>query len=398
MDKTCPVPEPFSNMVWNILFLTLLFFLTFISRFIFAPLMPEIVQNLSINQGQAGSVFLVASVGAFIGSISSGWIATRLRHKWTMVLAIFLAGLALFTLNFIATLQAIRGAMLVLGLAAGMLMPSCVATITAIVSRQDWGKALAVQQMAPPLALLMGPLLTVVLAAWLAWTSTVAYLGGFVILVGLLFACFGKVGDFPGDPPNTALLKTIFGQKSFWLMVILFALGMGAQIGIYAMLPLYMVTERSLPSGTANAILGFSQISALVMTFVSGWITDRIGEKRTIFIFLFLAGLVTLLIGSLSGVWLKVMVFLQPALIVCFFPPGFAALSRIVQPNLRSLATAFGPPIALVLGSGGLPAFLGYMGEAYSIGRGIIIVGGIIILGSFLSLPLKLLEMLDDGC
>jgi len=398
MDKSCPVPEPFRNMIWNILFLSLLFFLTFISRFIFAPLMPDIVQSLSIDQGQAGSIFLVGSVGTAVGSISSGWIATRLQHKWTIVLAIIMAGLALVALNFTATLQAIRVAMVVMGLAAGMLMPSIMATITAIVARQDWGKALAVQQSAPPMALLLGPLLAVVMASWFAWTTTLAYLGGFVILIGLLFAWLGKVGTFPGDPPNVALVKPIFGQKSFWLMVVLLALGIGGQIGIYAMLPLYLVTEKGLPAGSANTILGVSQVSALFMTFVSGWITDRIGAKRTIFIFLILSGAVTLLIGNLSGTWLKVMVFLQPALIVCFFPPGFAALSRIVQPNLRSLVSAFGPPMSLVVGVGLLPAFLGYMGEAYSIGLGITIVGGVVMVGSVLALPLKLLDKLDDGC
>ncbi len=398
MDKTCPVPEPFRNKVWNIIVLTLLFFLPFISRIIFAPLMPAIVKSLSIDQGQAGSIFLIGSIGSFTGAISSGWIAARLRHKWTMVLAILLAGSALLSLNFAATLQSIRGAIAVMGLAAGMMMPSCVATITAIVSRQDWGKALAVQQMAPPLSLVLAPLLTVMFAAWFVWTTTLAYFGGFVILVGLLYAGFGKDGDFPGDPPNTALIRTIFGQKSFWLMVLLFSLGIGTQIGIYAMLPLYMVMERNLSPETANTILGFSQVSALFMTFVSGWITDRIGEKRTIFIFLFLSGVVTILIGMMSGPWLKAMVFLLPALIVCYFPPGFAALSRIVQPNLRSLASAFGPPMAFLLGAGATPTFLGYMGETYSIGLGIMIVGGVVIVGSFLAFSLRLLEKLEEGC
>lgn len=398
MDKTCPVPEPFRNMVWHILFLTLLFFLTFISRFIFSPLMPAIVKGLSIDPGQAGSIFLVGSFGSFAGSISSGWIATHLKHKRTMVLALLLAGFSLISLHFIPSLQAIRGAMLVMGVAAGMMMPSCLATITAIVSRHDWGKALAVQQAAPPLALVLGPLIVVMVASMFAWTTTVAYLGVFVILVGVLFAWFGKVGDFPGDPPNPALLKTILSQRSFWLIVLLFALGMGAQVGIYAMLPLYLVTERGLASESANTILGLSQVSALFMTFVSGWITDRIGEKRTIFIFLFLSGFMTLLIGSLSGMWLKLMVFLQPALIVCFFPPGFAALSRIVQPNLRSLASAYGPPLAFILGAGIMPLFLGYMGDSHSIGLGIILFGTIVVAGSFLVKPLNLLEKLNDGC
>lgn len=398
MDKDCPIPESFSSMVWNILFLTLLFFLTFISRFIFAPLMPDIVQALSITQAQAGSVFLIGSLGVTVGSFSSGLVSSRLKHKWTMVLALMLAGSALISLYFTASLWGMRGTMLGLGFAAGMLLPSCMATITAIVSRQDWGKALAVQQLGPPLALVLGPLLSVVLPGWFTWTMTLACLGGVIIVLGLAFAWLGKVGEFPGDPPSPMLIKTIFGQRSFWLMVLLFALGMGGQIGIYTMLPLYMITERGLQAGTANSILGLSQVSAIFMIFISGWVTDRIGEKRTMMIFLIAAGVVTLLIGILSGRWLKVAVFLQPALIVCFFPPSFAALSRIVQPNLRSLASAFGPPLAFVLGGGILPAFLGFMGETYSLGLGIAAVGGLMIIGAVLVVPLTLLEKLEEGC
>ena len=398
MDKSCPIPESFNNMIWNILVLTLLFFLTFISRFIFAPLIPEILPSLKITQAQAGSIFLFASLGGFVGSFGSGLISSRLKHKWTMVLALLLAGIALISLHFTASLAALRGTTLVLGFAAGALMPSVMATLTAIVSRQDWGKALAVQQMGPPLALVLGPLLSVVFLGIFAWTSILVGLGGLVITVAVLFAIFSKVGGFPGDPPSPALIKTIFGQRSFWLMIVLFALGMGGQVGIYTMLPLYMITERGLSAETANSILGVSQLSALFMTFISGWITDRIGEKRTMAIFLAISGVITVLIGTMSGLGLKIVVFLQPALIVCFFPPGFAALSRIIQPNLRSLATAFGPPLAFIIGGGLLPAFLGYMGSSYSLGLGIAIAGGLMIVGAVLVVPLQLLEKLDDGC
>lgn len=37
-EKDCPVPETFRSMLWNVLFLAVLFFLTFIARFIFSPL------------------------------------------------------------------------------------------------------------------------------------------------------------------------------------------------------------------------------------------------------------------------------------------------------------------------------------------------------------------------
>jgi hypothetical protein len=57
-----------------------------------------------------------------------------------------------------------------------------------------------------------------------------------------------------------------------------------------------------------------------------------------------------------------------------------------------------GPPTAFILGGGLLPAALGYMGQTHSFGMGIMITGVIIIMGSVLVIPLRLLEKMEDGC
>jgi NNP family nitrate/nitrite transporter-like MFS transporter len=272
------------------------------------------------------------------------------------------------------------------------------ATITAMVSRQDWGKALAVQQMAPPLSLVLGPLLTILLLTWFSWHLPLVLIAIVSIGTGLILMRFGKFGQFPGDPIAPSPVKSILSLGSFWVMVILFALGMGGQVGVYTMLPLYLVAERGLDADLANALIGIAQASALFMTFVGGWATDRIGEKRAIVLFLTCSGIANILLGLFSGFWLKLMIFLQPAFFVCFFPAGFAALSRIVQPNMRSIAAALAPPTAFLLGGGLFPAALGYMGQAYTFGSGITISGVVILLGSLLALCLKLLEKMDDGC
>jgi NNP family nitrate/nitrite transporter-like MFS transporter len=164
------------------------------------------------------------------------------------------------------------------------------------------------------------------------------------------------------------------------------------------MLPLYLTVQRGLSATTANTLVGLSNISPLVMAFVSGWITDRIGEKRAIFIFLLLTGTVTILLGTFTGTWLKVMVFFLPALAVCFFPPAFSALSRIVQPNMRSMAAALAPPMAFIFGGGLLPTGLGYIGQRYTFGLGIVITGIVIVAGSGAAFLLKLIEEMEEGC
>jgi len=397
-EKTCPTPEPFHSMVGNILLLTLLFFLTFISRFIFAPLMPAIGEELGLSSSQAGSIFFMGSVGFFFASIFSGFVAARINHRGALTLSILGVGVALIACAFTASLWAIQVIMLTLGIAAGLNLPSNMAVITAMVSREDWGKALAIQQMAPPLSLVLGPLLSVVLLIWFSWQITLAILGVFSIIALITTMRLGKFGDFPGDAPGAGNVKSVLVQKSFWIMVVLFAFGMGGQVGIYAMLPLYLVTERGMDSGLANTLLGLSQVSALFMTFFAGWVTDRTGERTAIALFLAASGLVTILLGMLTGRWLTVMVFVQPALIVCFFPAGFSALARIVRPNLRSLAAALATPTSFVIGGGLLPAALGYMGQVSTFGTGFALTGGLMLLGSLLVIPLNLLDKMDDGC
>lgn len=69
-----------------------------------------------------------------------------------------------------------------------------------------------------------------------------------------------------------------------------------------------------------------------------------------------------------------------------------------MQPNLRSLATAWVAPSALILGGGLLPLLLGYMGQAFTFGSGIVLAGVLIIAGSILPVFLQLIEKMDDGC
>jgi NNP family nitrate/nitrite transporter-like MFS transporter len=84
------------------------------------------------------------------------------------------------------------------------------------------------------------------------------------------------------------------------------------------------------------------------------------------------------------------MIFLQPVIAVCFFPPGFAVLSAIGPPALRNVAVSLTVPVAFIVGGGAIPAWIGFMGDTASFASGIACVGGLIMMGALLSLYLKL--------
>jgi len=406
IDKECPIPEPFKENLGRILFLAALFFLTFIGRFIFAPLMPTLERELSISHVQAGSLFLIMSLGFFVGQICSGFLSSRIEHKGTLVISALGVGLALLAFsftssifpNFILFRFTIGSILFVLGMASGLHVSSAIATITATVHRQDWGKALAVHQTAPPLSVVLGPLLVILLLGLISWQNILAILGGISVLVGLAFIRFGRCGAFSGQAPRLADLKSVISRRSFWIMVILFAFAMGSSMGIYTMLPLFLVNERGYETDLANTLVGLSRISGLFMAFVAGWFTGRLGEKRFIFAIMLTAGITTIMLGALSGTWLAVTIFVQPAIVGCYFTAGFAALARIVQPNYRNIAASFTTATAFLIGGGLLPMAIGFMGETYSFGLGIVLIGCLTLVTSWLVVFLELIEKLEDGC
>lgn len=398
MARTCPTPRPFNAVAGTVVFLTLLFFVSFISRLIFSPLFPAIEEDMGISSSQAGSLFFFATIGSLVGSWASGLISARFAHRGAIFLSVFGAVVGLIIAYFAESLWQLRSAFVLLGFCAGLQSPSSVAVITAMVRPSDWGKALAVQQMAPALGLVASGLLAATLLIFFSWQTSLLWIAGLCALLGLIFFAFRGVGSFPGEPPKPTSVGSIVKLHSFWVMMLLFALGMGTQMGVFTMLPLYLTQERGMTIGTANTFLGLANIAPLIMIFAAGYVTDRLGEKRAMALSLLVCGAALLLSGLLSGAAMMVCIILVSAFATSFFPPAFKALSRIVQPNFRSLTTALCTPVSLILGGGLLPTGLGFMGENYSFASGFIITGIIVAAGAGATFFLSFVKEMEPGC
>lgn len=395
----CPMPEPFRARIGMTLSLSWLFYLGFVTRVIFAPLMPAIEEDLGLGHAQAGSLFLMISAGYLMAPLCSGLISARIKHRGTLNLSAWMVGLALVPFLIVDSIWPLRLLLMTIGLAAGIHLPSAIATLTGEIRKADWGKALSVHQAAPPLSFISAPLIAAVLLNWFSWRIVLVILAGLAILSALVYTFAGRGGDFPGRLPGPSNVRFILSQPSFYIMVLLFAMAMGGNAGIYAMLPLFLVNEHGMDLNRANTLIGLSQISGLLMVFLAGWMTDRVGQKTAMAGFLLLAGLLTLGIGLLNGIPLLIVIFIQPALVSAFFPGAFAAMSRIAPPALRSVTNALGPPSAFLVGGGLLPALIGYFGETYTFSAGIMLAGFFMLGGPLLVLFLKLGRYDDQaGC
>lgn len=364
----------------TILLLTAVFLVNFVSRIVFGPLLPVIEQEMGFSHGQAGSLFLLISAGYCVVISLSGFVSARLGHRKTVVLSSWSLAASLIFVASASNPGQLRAGLVLLGAAAGLYLPSGMATMTGLVDRTLWGRAIAVHELAPNLGFVGAPFLAELLCNTLSWRGVLMVIGISSAIGGTAFLRWGKGGQGKGTAPSPASLRTLSKESDFWLMMGIFGLGVGGSLGVYAMLPLFLVADRGFELTGANSLVGLSRISSMGMAFVGGWATDRFGPQKTMAAGLILGGTVTCFLGWTSGVILVVAVFLQPALAVCFFPPALAALSRIGPDHVRSLTVSFVVPLGFLLGGGGIPAFVGLMGELGLFSVGISLVGLVMLI------------------
>ncbi len=374
-----------------ILFITLIFFLTFVARVLISPLMPEIEESLSISHAQSGSLFLFMSMGYFIALIGSGYISARILHRNTIVVSALGAGLALCAISISKGFWGLTGSVFFLGFAAGLYLPSGITTLTDLVEPNQWGKAISIHEIAPNLGFVAAPLIAEMMLVYFSWRVIPFFIGIFTICMGFLFVFYAKGGNFPGKAPGRDAFRALFFMRNFWIMVALFGLAISATLGIYTMLPLYLVSELGFSRNFANNLIAVSRLFGLFSALASGWASDRFGPRRTIMIMLGLTGVSTILMGILSGPTVLVcLVFIQAVLATCYFPAGFAVLSSIGPSGYRNVAISFTIPFAFLFGGGVVPSIIGMTGDAGSFSAGIIIIGGLITAGAALPHFLKI--------
>ncbi len=379
--KTCPrpqetqAPEDFQAALAPILILTGIFFLNFMARIIMAPLMPVIRGDLHLDHSGAGLFFLILSCGYFLALIGSGHLAARLPHRRVIVISSTGVGLALTAIAVAPHLIGVYGGLFALGLAAGIYLPSGIASITDRVAAHHWGKALAIHELAPNSAFLLAPLMVEAALGLGDWRTGLLVLGLAAFALAAFFKWRGQGADYCGEVPDRRVMAAIAAKPAVWLMMLLFGIGISGTLGIYSMLPLYLVSDHGLERQSANALLAFSRAGSLVAAVFGGWATDRFGPRATIRVVFLVSGLLIMTLGVLRGPGLMAAVFCQPVLAVCFFPAGFSLLSRISTRRSQNITIAVTIPMGFLIGGGIVPLFLGAMGDAGAFGRAFLLIG-----------------------
>ncbi len=376
------VPLPFRQALPWLCFVTVLFFMNFLTRVIFSPLMLPIEEDLGIHHAQAGRLYFFFSAGYALGLFASGFLSTRMRHRDVIALSATAVGISFMAISQLGEAYAyelLATGLALFGVAGGLYLPSGIATLTSLVRERDYGKAFSVHEMAPNLSLFLAPLLVVWLSAFMTWREVLLLLGVASLAAGVAFKLFARGGTFTGHPPDVALVRRLLGSRPFWGLLGLFFIAVSASFAPYAMLPLFLTDVHAFEDEWANRLLAYSRIAGPFAAFGAGWLVDRLGAVRTVRFYLLSCGIATAALGALHGEALVVAVLLQAVLSVTYFPAGFSLLAKLYVPETRSVVISCMIPLAILLGNGVTPAMMGWAGRHGHFEAGFLCLGGFMV-------------------
>jgi NNP family nitrate/nitrite transporter-like MFS transporter len=360
-----------------------LWFLNFSSRTMLSPLLPIFERKLNITHALAGSVFFFLSLGYTLSLLLSGWLTFKIGFKKSIILGVSVMAVAMFCLTFATSYVQLSSFALMMGLGAGVYLPSAIPILTSTIRPEKWGKAIAFHETAASFSILAIPLLTALILRFFEWTALMFMLsGGCLVAVGV----FSILSSDPRQESKPASgFSEVLRRREFWAMGIVWSFAGGSSLGLYNIIPLFLVTEKGMDLETANTVFGFSRSGGLILTFLAGFLADRYGAKKVLLFSLLATGASTAGMALAQTFPLLVTIlFMQATFCTMFFPVGLVAISKVTDFNERSLFTGITIAFGVIFGAGLTPFLLGAVADSWSFHAGILFQGLLTIFSSVL--------------
>lgn len=351
-----------------------LWFLNFSTRTVLSPLLPIFEKNLDISNALAGSTFLFLALGYTSSLLVAGWLTPRVGFKRSIAVGFGILIAALLFLPFITTYFHLGFVALFLGLGGGIYIPCALPLLTSSISPDKWGKSLAFHETAASFSILAIPLLAAAAMQLVGWPVLIFALSALCLVVTLVFV-FRSPDPRPEREERSPFFR-VLRRRDFWAMAVLWGFAAAGGLGLYNLIPLFLVNEKGLPIETANTVFGFSRIGGLLVMFLAGFLIDRIGVKRVLLLSLLVSGLGTTGIALAEGFPLLVaMLVLQAAFMPIFFPAGLVAISKLTDFSDRSAFAGATVAVGVIFGTGLAPTLLGLVADARDFQTGIFFQG-----------------------
>ncbi len=362
--------------------------MNFSVRTIFSPILPLIEDDFTVSHAKAASLFFYNSAGYSVSLFLSGMFSGYVGYRRSITASLMISSLIFFFIPFCGRFSHLAVLVLLLGLTSGIYLPAIIPLVTHYYAEKSWGKVIAIHDSAASMSIFAIPFAALILLSFVSWRGIFYILGGVFVVLAIVFPMMSR--EVKISRSVRSQLPEIVRTPSLWLMAAIWTFAAGANLGIYFVTPLYLTKELMLDIGYANEIFGFSRIGGAVLTIAIGFMIDRFSLKKTMFIQLFLSGLLTVVIPFAGARHIGWALFFQASIVMGFFPVGLVAISRIFPAEQRGLATGIVTTLGVMFGLGFTPYLLGLSGDLFGFSAGIHVLGICVVVSSGLTRFLRL--------
>lgn len=367
-----------------------LWFFNFSARIIFPPILPLIEDEFMVTHARASSIFVFQSIGYAAAIILSAFYAGRIGFKRSILFSFTILACVFFWTALIKGFSTFYLILFCVGFSGGLYLPAIMPLIREHFEEKDWGKTISIYDSAGAISIFTVPFIVMAIISYFPWRGIFAIFGVALLAVALLFAWKGE--EMKIRESRRAVFKDLTTRRSFWVMMIIMSVAMGANIGVYSILPLYLTKQLSLSIRYANTLLGISRLGGVGVALLCGFLVDRFNLRNIMFSMTVVSGVLTVLVGVASPAVIGVMLFLQALFISAIPPLMWVCMARLFDRETVSMAIGLIAPVSFLFGTGLIPYLLGVAGDLLTFGWGIGSLGALLVITGGLSLSLRDLE------
>lgn len=394
LSRTETVREtPFIRVFPWVLLVSMMFLLNYLDRAMFGPLLPAIEKEFGVSHASSTRLLFFLSVGYAVSMFLSGFSSSKIRPRVMVAGALLGTGAVLVLIAHASSMALLAFCFCLLGAATGQYFNGGLSTLRSLVPPSQWSKAISIHEIGPNASFFIAPILAEVGAAWLGWRGVVEYMGWLTMAAGIFFLLFAKGGDYPAAPVSLKGFRAALRQPELWLFTWLMGLAISGEFAPYSVLTLHMVDERQLSAETTAFLLSASRVAAPFAVLCGGYVTGKLGTRRTLNICLTAYALG---MAAMAMPWFFPFVaglFIQPVFTGMIFPAIFILLAESFPAREQPLYLAIGMPLASLMGVGLMPSILGLWGDHVSFGAGFFMIACMVAL----SFPLLRLMAKKDS-
>lgn len=363
---------------------------------LYAMVLARIMRDLGMSKSTAGLLNTLTLLASGIGGVLFGFVADRLGRKRALMLSILTYSVCSFASGLSTSIRMLAGFRFVLGLGMGGEWNTGATLVAETWPTELRAKALSLVQSSWAFGYAAAALVSGAVLRYFDW-RTVFFVGILPALVTLWIQKDVPESELWKQQRRTAVpasFTELFSQqllRSTLVLLLVNFFGLFAWWGLFTWIPPYLSLPveqggRGFGVMSTTALLIFLNLAGMFPGYLSfGFVADRLGRRRSFFLFL-IAASVLVPVYAMAG---NVVLILVLGAAVAFFGTGFFSGSGIVgseifPTRLRARGLGFTYNGARALSSLS-PFVIGTAGQKYGLSAAFFLCAGGFLISGMLS-------------